>query len=369
VRTALLAAGLTADANGQSAEAIDHAMPLALAPDVPPASATRAADIERGSAPRNHAGEVEARKADRSPPPVPAETGRPGANPELEGERREPEAVVPRVETETSGPVRRKEARQADPGSDAWSFSPELHPDEHGALPWIDRRLLDLSRRLERRIHLDPELRGFGDAESLGYGAQDERQQQELSQRLFDTVRSGFTAMARDELDPLRAEVSEMFLDEPFIRMFSLDSAYRHSAEERGLTADAGVGDGAASLTVVRWSRSPVQRGVQTLADWTSRAVPGELDFKASVSVRRLKLGAALRPWADVDVPAPLRGFTIRASREYEEYLSGLDVVDRFDCSIALFVSPESSGRLFLENRRGGREEATRLGFSWVCRF
>jgi hypothetical protein len=244
-----------------------------------------------------------------------------------------------------------------------------LELQEHGARLWIDRRLLDLSERLEQRLFLDPELRRFGDLSPLPYSQREELQQQELSARLFDELRSSCTKMARDEMKPLRTEARETLLEEPLVRLFSLDSSDRHPAEEDGPDADPAIEDGEASLTLVRSSRSGVERLLRSFADWTSRALPGELDFRTSVTARRARIGASYRPWTDPDDPQLLRGISFRASRDYEDYLGHSKVVDHLDCRLDLFASRRSRGRLILEREREEGETVTRFGLSWVCQF
>jgi len=326
---ALFAAASTGSASARTSDPAGHDVPVGIAPDTPIVAETAADGVdERGEA-----------------------TGTSGAaahptRPELDdGLRAEPPPVS------------------------AHGFPEPRPPHEHGAIPWLDRRLHDLGLRLEQRLFTNPELRRHRDEWSRGPGSLQELQRQELDQRLFDAVRSEFTDMARAGMDPLRSDVREALLEGPFIRMFTLDSSYRHPTEGNAASESLPVGDGAASVTVVRSSRSSAQHWVQSLADRTSQLVPGDVDFKASVSLRRLRLGASLQPWAEADAPGLLRGFTIKASREYQDYFGAPDVVDRVGCWMDCFATRQIHGRLFVERQRGDVERATLVGFNLVCRF
>jgi hypothetical protein len=259
--------------------------------------------------------------------------------------------------------------REVDPGIDALLDHPRADFDEHGAIPWIDRRLGEFTRRLETRLLLDPELRLFGEPRSHVYSQRVEREQQALGERFVDEVRSSFTDLVRDEMKPMRRDAAAMFLEEPFLELFSVDSSLRHPADPDATPPDPALPDEASSFPIVKSTHSPLPRLLRSIADQTSRVVPGDVDFGASVTPNRLRASVTFRPWTDVDAPVLLRSFRIRLSRAYEDYRSDTEIVDRFDCSLELFATPKSRGLLLLEREHSDQETVTRLGLSWVSRF
>jgi hypothetical protein len=238
-----------------------------------------------------------------------------------------------------------------------------------GAVPWLERRFVNLTLRLERRLFLDPDLRHIGDEDVQGHGYLAESQRQELNLRLFGLVRSEITDMARDEFDSVSNDVRETFLENPFFQIFSVDSSHRRPTELDGSAAPLPVGNGATSVSVVGPRHNSVQGWVETLAHAASEVVPGEIDFTSSVSLHRYRFGAELQPLLYRDLPTPLRGLTIKASREYQDYLGDPEVVDRVGCWIDCFVTRYSHGKLFLEHARSRDDQTTRLGFLWICRL
>jgi hypothetical protein len=233
--------------------------------------------------------------------------------------------------------------------------------------PWLESRLANLTLRLDQRLSLDPDLRHLNEEDVRGHGSLAESQRQELNVRLYEVFRSEFTYAARHEIDPELNDMRATFLENPFLQLFSIDSSRRRGRDRDDSATPPSAGSGAAPASIGGPPDNPVQGWVETLAKVASDVVPGKIDVTSSMSLRRYRFGAELQPLLYRDLPAPLRGITIKASREYQDYLRNPEVVDRAGCWMDCFATQFARGKLVVEHVSSRDDRTTRLGLVWTC--